>query len=317
MVTVAWIAHAIVPALPWAAAFALGAIVSPPDAIAATAIIRRLGVPHRIQAILEGESLVNDATALVALQFAVAALVTGTFSPGYAAVRFVWAAAAGIGFGLLVGVVMRWVQSHLDDPPIQITISLLTPFVAYLPAERLHASGVLATVCRRDLSRLASPLMISARTRLQAYAFWETVMFLLNGFVFIVIGLQLPGILHTLNRESLTGAVVSAIIICAPLILVRFAWVIPAAYLPPLRGRLAFGEALRPARQFCRSRRPPCRHRRPLFPAPWRAARRRGGRGSTPRAAVPPPPPLRSARPEIFPTPAPAADSFLPNLWSL
>ena len=233
-VTIAWIAHAIVPALPWAAAFALGAIVSPPDAIAATAIIRRLGVPHRIEAILEGESLVNDATALVALQFAVAALMTGTFSPGYAAVRFVWASAGGIAFGLLVAVVMRWVQSHLDDPPIQITISLLTPFVAYLPAERLHASGVLATVAAGIFLGWHSPLMISARTRLQAYAFWETVMFLLNGFVFIVIGLQLPGILHTLNRESLTGAVVSAIIICAAVILVRFAWVIPAAYLPRL-----------------------------------------------------------------------------------
>src|SRR5438477_11320584 len=234
MVAVAWIAHAVVPGLPWAAAFALGAIVSPPDAIAATAIIRRLGVPHRIQAILEGESLVNDATALVALQFAIGSLVTGTFSPGYAAARFVWAAAAGIGFGLLVGVVIRWVQSHLDDPPIQITISLVTPFIAYLPAERLHASGVLATVAAGIFLGWHSPLMISARTRLQVYAFWETVMFLLNGFVFIVIGLQLPGILHTLNRESLTGSVVSAIIICAAVILVRFAWVIPAAYLPRL-----------------------------------------------------------------------------------
>jgi monovalent cation/hydrogen antiporter len=234
MVAVAWIAHAVVPGLPWAAAFALGAIVSPPDAIAATAIIRRLGVPHRIEAILEGESLVNDATALVALQFAIGALVTGTFSPSYAAARFVWAAVAGIGFGLLVGVVIRWVQSHLDDPPIQITISLVTPFIAYLPAERLHASGVLATVAAGIFLGWHSPLMISARTRLQVYAFWETVMFLLNGFVFIVIGLQLPGILHTLNRESLTGAVVSAIIICAAVILVRFAWVIPAAYLPRL-----------------------------------------------------------------------------------
>jgi CPA1 family monovalent cation:H+ antiporter len=111
---------------------------------------------------------------------------------------------------------------------------LVTPFIAYLPAERLHASGVLATVAAGIFLGWHSPLMISARTRLQVYAFWETVMFLLNGFVFIVIGLQLPGILHTLNRESLTGAVVSAIIICAAVILVRFAWVIPAAYLPRL-----------------------------------------------------------------------------------
>ena len=233
---VAWIAHSIVPALSWAGAFALGAIVSPPDAVAATAIIRRLGVPHRVQVILEGESLVNDATALVALQFAVAALATGTFSPTLATGRFVWAAVAGIGVGLLVGVAMRWVQSHLDDPPIQITISLLTPFIAYLAAEHLHASGVLGTVAVGIFLGWHSPLMISARTRLQAYAFWEAIVFLLNGFVFIVIGLQLPRILRAWNRETLTGAIFSASITCATVILVRFAWVVPAAYLPYILG---------------------------------------------------------------------------------
>ncbi|HEU5312743.1 MAG TPA: Na+/H+ antiporter [Candidatus Udaeobacter sp.] len=232
--TIAWIAHAILPALPWAAAFALGAIVSPPDAIAATAIIRRLGVPHRIQVILEGESLVNDATALVALQFAIAALVTGTFSVGNAAIRFTWVAAGGIAFGLLVGAAMRWVQSHLDDPPIQITISLLTPFIAYLPAERLHVSGVLATVAAGIFLGWHSPLMVSARYRLQAFAFWEMVVFLLNGFIFIVIGLQLPGILRGLNRESLAPPIISAAVITSAVILVRFAWVIPATYLPRL-----------------------------------------------------------------------------------
>jgi CPA1 family monovalent cation:H+ antiporter len=210
-VTVAWIAHAIVPALPWAAAFALGAIVSPPDAIAATAIIRRLGVPHRIEAILEGESLVNDATALVALQFAIVALLTGSFSLGDAAFRFTWVAAGGIAFGLLVGVAMRWVQSHLDDPPIQITVSLLTPFVAYLPAERLHVSGVLATVAAGIFLGWHSPLIVTARYRLQAFAFWEMVVFLLNGFIFIVIGLQLPGILRAVSGESLIGPIITAI----------------------------------------------------------------------------------------------------------
>lgn len=239
MLAVASIAHAVVPALPWAAAFALGAIVSPPDAVAATAIIRRVGVPHRIGVILEGESLVNDATALVALQFAVAASVSGTFSPGYAGARFLWAAGGGIGVGLLVGSIMRWVQSHLDNPPVQITFSLLTPFIAYLPAERLHASGVLAAVAAGIFLGWHSPLTITARTRLQAYAFWETIMFLLNGFVFIVIGLQLPGILRAWNRESLVGAIVSASIICATVILVRFGWVIPAAYLPYLLGSRA------------------------------------------------------------------------------
>jgi CPA1 family monovalent cation:H+ antiporter len=126
---------------------------------------------------------------------------------------------------------MRWVQSHLDNPPIQITFSLLTPFIAYLPAEQVHASGVLATVAAGIFLGWHSPLMITARTRLQAYAFWETIMFLLNGFVFIVIGLQLPKILHASNRESLTAIFVSAILICATVVLVRFAWVFPGTYL--------------------------------------------------------------------------------------
>src|SRR5215813_7434163 len=231
MLVVAWIAHSIVPGLPWAAAFALGAIVSPPDAVAATAIIRRLGVPHRIEVILEGESLVNDATALVALQFAIAALVTGTFSPAHAAGRFVWVAAGGTGIGLLVGLAMRWVQSHLDNPPIHITFSLLTPFIAYLAAEQMHASGVLATVAVGIFLGWHSPLMVTARTRLQAFAFWETITFLLNGFIFIVIGLQLPRILHAWNRESLTGLFTSTIVICGTVIVVRFAWMIPGTYL--------------------------------------------------------------------------------------
>jgi CPA1 family monovalent cation:H+ antiporter len=146
----------------------------------------------------------------------------------------VWAAAGGIGIGLLVGVAMRWVQSHLDDPPIQITFSLLTPFIAYLPAEQVHASGVLAAVAAGIFLGWHQPLIISARTRLQAHAFWEMIVFLLNGFVFIVIGLQLPRILHAWNRESLTDVFMSAIVICATVILVRFAWVIPATYLSRL-----------------------------------------------------------------------------------
>jgi Na+/H+ antiporter len=129
---------------------------------------------------------------------------------------------------------MRWVQSHLDDPPIQITISLLTPFIAYLPAERLHVSGVLATVAAGIFLGWHSPLMVSARYRLQAFAFWEMVVFLLNGFIFIVIGLQLPGILRGLNRESLAPPIISATVITSAVILVRFAWVIPATYLPRL-----------------------------------------------------------------------------------
>jgi Na+/H+ antiporter len=237
MVTVAWVAHTIVPTLPWAAALALGAIVSPPDAIAATAVIRRLGVPHRIQSILEGESLVNDATALVALQFAIAAVMTGSFSLSHAALRFVWAAAGGIGFGLLVGFVMRSVQRRLDDPPVQITLSLITPFLAYLPAERLHASGVLATVAAGIYLGWHSPLIVKARFRLQAFAVWEMVAFLLNGFIFIVIGLQLPGILLELQGVPLTTLINEALVISATVILSRIAWVIPGSYLSRLLSR--------------------------------------------------------------------------------
>ncbi len=233
-ITIACVAHSIAPSLPWAAAFALGAIVSPPDAIAATSVIRRLSVPHRIETVLEGESLVNDATALVALQFAIAALMTGTFSLGHATLRFVWVAAGGIAFGLLVGVVMRWVHRHLDDPPVQITISLLTPFLAYLPAERLHVSGVLATVAAGIFLGWHSPLIVSARYRLQASAFWEMVVFLLNGFVFITIGLQLPGILRALHAASLLSLIRDAILVSGAVILVRITWVVPATYLPRL-----------------------------------------------------------------------------------
>jgi CPA1 family monovalent cation:H+ antiporter len=232
MVVVACVAHALIPSLPWAAAFALGAIVSPPDAVAATSVITRLPVPHRIVSILEGESLLNDATALVALQFAVAALVTGKFSLGQASLHFVWAAVGGIGIGLLAGVAMRWVQRHLDDPPVQITISLLTPFLAYLPAERVHASGVLAVVTTGIYLGWYSPLILTARYRLQAFAFWEIVVFLLNGFVFTAIGLQLPEILKSLEGESLFSPIENALLVSAAVVLVRMAWVFPGAYLP-------------------------------------------------------------------------------------
>jgi Na+/H+ antiporter len=232
MVVVAWVAHSVIPSLPWAAAFALGAIVSPPDAIAATSVIRRLAVPRRIVSILEGESLLNDATALVALQFAVAALMTGKFSLGQASLRFVWAAAGGIGFGLLIGVAIRWVQRRLDDPPVQITISLLTPFLAYLPAERFHASGVLAVVAAGIYLGWHSPLIVTARYRLQAFAFWEIVVFLLNGFIFTTIGLQLPGILRSLGGQSLLSLLENALLVSAAVVVVRIAWVFPGAYLP-------------------------------------------------------------------------------------
>ena len=232
MAAIAGVTRWLLPDLPWAAAFALGAIVSPPDAVAAATVLRRLNVPHRVEVVLEGESLVNDATALVALQFAVAAAASGTFSLGAASLRFGWAGAGGVGVGLFVGFVLRSVQQRLEDPPVQITISLLTPFVAYLGAESLHASGVLATVAAGIYLGWHSPLTISARTRLQAAAFWEIIAFLLNGFVFIVIGLQLREILNGVAGTAFASLVGDAVLICAAVVLVRIAWVFPAAYLP-------------------------------------------------------------------------------------
>lgn len=231
MLVVACVTHWLIPEIPWAAAFALGAIVSPPDAVAATSVIQRLPVPRRIVSILEGESLVNDATALVALQFAIVAMTTGQFSVGSASIHFAWAAAGGIGFGLVVGLAMRLIHRRLDDPPVQITISLLTPFVAYLIAERLHVSGVLAVVTAGIYLGWHSPVIVSARYRLQAFAFWEIVVFLLNGFVFTAIGFQLPAIVRSIRHESLAFPIEVAAIVCAAVVLVRIAWVFPGAYL--------------------------------------------------------------------------------------
>lgn len=240
MFAVAWVAHHFIPVLPWASALALGAIVSPTDTIAATTVIRRLAVPQRIEAILEGESLVNDATGLVALQFAVAAVMTGRFSAGEATLQFLFASIGGVGVGLIVGVLNRWLQRHLDDPPVQITISLLTPFAAYLSAERFHFSGVLAAVAAGMFVGWHSPVTISARTRLQANAFWEMVVFLLNGFVFIVIGLQLPEILGTLRGVAFSTLAGYALAVCAAVMGVRVGWALIgtslARVMPPFAG---------------------------------------------------------------------------------
>ena len=237
MATVAAVTHELIPALPWAAAFALGAIVSPPDAIAATAVIRRLSVPYRIEALLEGESLVNDATALVALQFALGALTSGQFSIADASVRFVFVSAGGIALGLAVGYVMRWVQRRLDDPPVQIIVSLLTPFVCYLAAEAVDTSGVLAVVVCGLYYGWRAPTIVSSRLRLRAYPVWEMVQFILNGAIFMLIGLQLPDVLTALAGRSWREVTWFALVILVPVILLRIAWLFAMAYAPRLVGR--------------------------------------------------------------------------------
>jgi CPA1 family monovalent cation:H+ antiporter len=229
---VAVVAHALT-GLPWPAAFVLGAIVSPTDAVAATAITDRLRVPRRIVTILDGESLVNDATALVAYRFALAAMMSGSFSLSQAGVRFVLVALGGTAIGLAVGWLAARLQRRLDDPHIQITISLLTPFAAYIPAERLQVSGVLAVVAAGLFLGWRAPQILTSRTRLNIYVFWEMMVFLLNGLVFVLIGLQLPRILHTLSAHSLKQLLWHGVLISCAAIFVRIAWVFGSTYLLP------------------------------------------------------------------------------------
>jgi CPA1 family monovalent cation:H+ antiporter len=223
--------------LPLAAGFVLGAIISPPDAIAATAIAERLRIPRRIVTILEGESLVNDATALIALRFAVISLATGTFSLGGATAQFFWVAIGGIAVGLAVGWISARVSKPIDDPPIEFTLSLLTPFAAYLVAEQLHVSGVLAVVIAGLYYGWHLPELTSSRTRLQVGPVWEMFEFLLNGFIFLLIGLQLPTVLQRLDGRSIFQLVWYATAISLAVILIRILWVFPAAYLPRLLSR--------------------------------------------------------------------------------
>jgi monovalent cation/hydrogen antiporter len=219
---------------PLAAGFVLGAIISPPDAVAASAIADRLRLPRRIVTILEGESLINDATALVAYRFAVAALATGVFSLGAATFQFAIVAIGGILIGAIIGRIAAWIHCRLDDPPVEITISFLTPFLAYLLAERLHVSGVLAVVTAGLILGWKLPEITSSGTRLQAGPFWNMVEFILNGFVFLLIGLKLPAAVRQLRGEAIFPLLGKAALISAAIILVRIAWVFAATYLPRL-----------------------------------------------------------------------------------
>lgn len=236
---VAVLAHALRPELGWPASFALGAIVSPPDAVAAAAVFKRLAVPRRLVTLLEGESLFNDATALVAYRAAIAA--TGAaFSAGETSIRFVLVAAGGVLIGLVAGKAIGWLREQLDDPPVEITISLLTPFAAYLPAERLGASGVLAVVTAGLYLGWSSPRIMGSDARLRGRAVWDMAVFMLNGLVFILIGLQLSTIIGGLSASSLVSDLGFGLLISAAVILVRLVWVVVSAAMP---GRL--GEMLR------------------------------------------------------------------------
>jgi Na+/H+ antiporter len=231
---VAVVARWAVPGMTWPVAFALGAIVSPPDAVAATAIARKLGIPHRLVTLLEGESLVNDAAALVLYRAAVAAAITGTFVVGATFWQFVLAAAGGIIVGLIVGLVTRWALHAAADSLTDIAVTLLAPYAAWVIAERLHVSAVLACVAGGLYVRQSFSAIVAPSTRLQARAVWDLLIFVLNGVIFILIGLQLGAIREAGLPGSFRSLVVQGAVVSATAIAVRLVWIPLAAVIPRL-----------------------------------------------------------------------------------
>ncbi|MGH2788415.1 MAG: Na+/H+ antiporter [Actinomycetota bacterium] len=231
MFGVAVTAHTLIDGLPWAAAFALGAIVSPTDPLAATAIARRLGVSRRIVMLLEGESLVNDATALVAYRIAVGAVVGGGFVAWEAGLRFVASTAGGVAIGLVVGWLVAEVRRRLDDPPIEIVVTLVTGYAAYLPAEGAGVSGVLAAVTAGLYVGWRAPELASAATRLLGFSFWEVLAYLLNASLFMLVGLQLHPILTGVTERSFATLLGLALVVVAVVIGVRVAWQFTVPYI--------------------------------------------------------------------------------------
>lgn len=229
--TVGYVAHLVVPGLPLTAALVLGAVVAPPDAVAATAVARRVGLPSRITTILQGESLVNDATAITAYKVALAAAVGegATWAGGVG--EFLGAAVGGVGVGLVLMVPIHWLRTRLREALLQNTLSLLIPFVAYAVAEQVHASGVLAVVVvALYLGHRAYE--VDFATRLQEGAVWKMVAFVLESAVFALIGLQLPVVLRGLGEYEGPRAAWYAVVVFLAVVASRFAWVYPATFLP-------------------------------------------------------------------------------------
>jgi CPA1 family monovalent cation:H+ antiporter len=224
-VGVAVVAHAFVDGLTWPSAFVLGAIVSPTDPLAATTIARRLGVPRKLVTIVEGESLVNDGTGLVLYRVAVAAVVTGSFSELYTADLFVVTAAGGVAVGLAVGWLVRQVRLRLDNPPAEVTISLLTGYFAFIPADLLGVSAVLAAVTAGIYLGWHTPELTTSRVRQQGLAVWEIVQYLLNALLFVLVGLQLPVVVAALGDIPNARLIGYGVLVSATVIVLRFAWV--------------------------------------------------------------------------------------------
>jgi CPA1 family monovalent cation:H+ antiporter len=239
---VAIVAHTFIPGFSWPVAFLLGSIISPPDAVAAASITKGLGLPKRIVTILEGESLVNDASGLIAYRYAITAVMTGNFVLWQAGFQFLIVASIGILVGYLVGLALFWIHKHVHNPIVETSLTFLTPFIAYLIAEHIHVSGVLAVVtCGLYLSWRSSELF-SSDTRLQTLSVWNVVVFILNGIIFIIIGLQLPGILEGTKEHSLVTLLGYGLLISFTAIIVRILWVFPGAYIPRFSSKIRKAE---------------------------------------------------------------------------
>lgn len=232
VIGVALAAPHVFPGFDWRLGLVLGAIVAPTDAIAATSIARRLGLPGRIVDILEGESLVNDATGLLALEFATDIVVHNRIpSASSGLLTLLWLTIGGIAIGLATGWIVNRLERLIDDAPIEVTISILVPYATYLAAQAVHASGVLAVVsCGLLLSRKSAHLF-SPSVRIGVWSVWESLTFILNGLVFVLIGLQFPAIRNSIRSMSLSTIAMYGIIFSAMLILLRLAWVFPGAHL--------------------------------------------------------------------------------------
>jgi CPA1 family monovalent cation:H+ antiporter len=231
MSAVAVVAHAIVPRLPWGAAFALGAIVSPTDPVAATTVMRRLDAPRRLVSSIEGEGLFNDATALVAFRFAVAAVVAGSFSLLDATIGLVFSAAGGIAIGLAVAWIVAEIRKRTADAQVNVTVSLLTGYAAFIPAEAAHTSGVLAVVSAGIFMGIRGPKILPARTRLQGYFVWDILEFVVNATLFVLIGLQLRSIIDRLTGYSTPAVLGYALAVSLVVVATRIAWLFTVPYL--------------------------------------------------------------------------------------
>jgi Na+/H+ antiporter len=229
--TVAIAAHYLIPGFSWPIAFVLGAIVSPPDAVAASGIIKGLGLNKKVITIIEGESLLNDASALIAYRYALAATLTGSFILWKASLQFILVAGGGVLAGLIVGYILVFAHKKIQENVlVETSLSLLTPFLAYILAETFHTSGILAVVTAGIFISWRSREVFSFQTRLRANVVWDTLIFLLNGIIFILIGLQLPELVKNLSSTTLYSLIADGIIISIVTIIIRILWVFAGAY---------------------------------------------------------------------------------------